>query len=279
MIFQGHDYRRLYKDLLAELLDDGVEEKNERTGARIKVIRGGVAFNIEPHGFIPVCGVRKLRPKTAASEVAWFLSGSKDVKDLEDLGCKIWSKFQDGKGQIEGAYGYRWRRHFGRDQLGLALQALRKDPSDRQVLVTAWDPADDGLGVKKKSNVSCPTHFTLSILGGELHSSLFLRSSDVFVGLGYDLMGHALLCDALANSLHVDLGVLTFTLAHAHIYDSHYEMAEEALKTPQVKTEVRLPGFTCGAIELNPERYVKVVGEAADAAVWPDYDPKPMLVL
>lgn len=190
-------------------------------------------------------------------------------------------RVQDGEPFFQGvrsAYGYRWRRHFGRDQLRLGIEALRKDPSDRRVYVSAWDPAEDGLGEQGQRNVPCPTSFTFSVTGGELHSSLFLRSSDVFVGLPYDVMGHALLMDAVAHELRIRPGVMHVTLAHAHLYESHWELTAEALKQEPVVPAMQLPGWSLSQVERDPHDYVQRYAEEAKQFTWPAYSPRPEVI-
>lgn len=278
-------------------------ETNERTGTRVRVGRGGTAFRVDlGDGLLPTIGFRKTFPKSAAAEVAWYVRGEQDATFIRQY-APLWDKFVEPIGldevelrTLEGtvrrinqmpdqtfegvrsAYGYRWRRHFGRDQLRLAVEALRKDPSDRRVYVSAWDPAEDGLGTQGQKNVPCPTSFTFSVTGGELHSSLFLRSSDVFVGLPYDVMGHALLMDAVAHELRIRPGVMHVTLAHAHLYESHWELTAEALKQEPVVPVMQLPGWSLSQIEREPNDYVVRYAEEAKQFTWPAYSPRPEVI-
>lgn len=268
-------------------------EANERTGTRVRVGRGGTAFRVDlADGILPTIGYRKTFPRSAAAEVAWYIRGEQDATFIREY-APLWDKFVEpifsglndlvaGKpGTFEGvrsAYGYRWRRHFGRDQLRLAVEALRKDPSDRRCYVSAWDPSEDGLGAQGQRNVPCPASFTFSVTGGELHSSLFLRSSDVFVGLPYDVMGHALLMDAVAHELRIRPGVMHVTLAHAHLYESHWELAAEALKQEPIVPALQLPGWSLSQVERDPHDYVRRYAEEARQLAWPAYSPRPEVV-
>lgn len=276
----------IYTALLSWLLSPACPEQvNARTGHKIKVGRGGTAFRVDlSDGILPTVGVRKLFPKSAAAEVAWYLSGEQDVTWMRRH-APLWDKFvEEDRTTVLSAYGYRWRKHFGRDQIGQALDALRKDPSDRRVYISAWDPAMDGLGAHGQRNVPCPTSFNLYIIDGELHSSLYLRSSDVFVGLPYDVMGHALLMDALAAELgpHVLPGVMHVTLAHAHLYEDHYEMAKQCVSSPLkqdlVVPRIGLPAWSVTEIVAERDAYVSTVAAVARAADWPAFNPKPFVV-
>lgn len=271
--------------IMSWILTSGVEEKNARTGRRVKVGRGGTSFRVDlSDGILPTAGFRKMFPKSAAAEVAWFLMGTQDASFIRRH-APLWDKFVEPIWKegvtfegIKAAYGYRWRTHFGRDQLIEAVNALSADPSDRRCVVVAWDPAEDGNGAKGQKNVPCPMAYTLSLTVGELHSSLLIRSSDVFVGLPYDVMGHAMLMDAIAATLRVKLGVMHITLAHPHLYEDHWDMAVQCLQQAPVVPRLQLPGFNLQQIARAPDDYVERVAAEAKAAEWPAFNPKPFIV-
>jgi len=206
------------------------------------------------------------------------LKGSRSSKWLEERDVTIWKPFADKAGEVSNAYGYRWRSFFGRDQVGRAVEQLQSNPSDRQCYISAWDPARDGLGNKAK-NYPCPLGFTLHIIGGKLHSTVTMRSSDVFVGLPYDVMGHAMLMSILAEWIHphLELGTLSFTLAHAHMYDCHWDMAKQCLQAERtIQPEVQL-------LRIKQDRpdwdyFIQQYVEGCKRQPWPEYNPRPRLV-
>lgn len=268
---------------LLEWVLQSTKEINTRTKTRVRVGRGGTAFRIDLHdGVLPTVGCRKTFPKSAAAETAWFLLGEQSTVFISTY-TQLWNKFVDEIGPnnfgVTAAYGYRWRTHFGRDQLQLAIDALRKDPSDRRCYISAWDPSTDGCGAENQKNVPCPVGFSLHVQGGELHSSMALRSSDVFVGLPYDVMGHALLMDAVATELGVTPGIMHFTLAHAHLYEHHWEMAREALQQTPVVPQMKLPSWSVKQIVKDPDKYVIHYGETSQLWNWPKFNPRPFLVI
>lgn len=283
---QTRSFASVYVSLLEELLFQGQQERNERTGHEVSSILGGVSFKLDlSDGKLPVPHNRKVHPKVAAAEVAWFLSGSRDLTWLQKY-AKIWNGFVEPDGiTIAAAYGYRWRTHFGRDQIDLAIEALRNNPTDRRINISAWDPHIDGLGAQGQRNVPCPTNFTLStsVFDGtndrELHSSLFLRSSDVFIGLPYDIMGHTLLMSAIARTLDLRLGTMHVTLAHAHLYDTHYDVAMRSLNQRNIRPSVDLPAFDVIGIMARPDEYVAEMEALAKESKWPVFNPKVEVVL
>lgn len=286
VLFDGGHFHIAYGRILHELLDSPFTETNARTGVKIKTLPGGISFKINLRcGTLPICGHRKLHPKTAAAEVAWFLSGTKDVTWMAKH-APIWNKFVEDDGKtVNAAYGYRWIKHFGRNQITHIISALWADPTNRRIYVSAWDPAQDGFEFPSK-NVPCPVGFTISLVGDELHSSLLMRSSDVFVGLPYDVMGHVILMDVIAATLNTDSrfnvhpGSLHVTLAHPHLYECHFEMAQEAV-SKQVVFEAprRVTGWNYEDVVNRPDDFVAAHLEESRKVRWPEFNPRPEVVL
>ena len=174
------------------------------------------------------------------AEQVWFIAGSRKPEEMLRSFTKIWDDFTNPQDVVTVAYGYRWRKHFGRDQLGLLIELLQKEPSSRQGVVITWDPAQDGLSLFKKKNVPCPYTFTANIIGGRLHFHNIIRSNDVILGLPSDVPGFALLASILAQKLKVRPGIYSHSISNAHIYDSHYFAAEEIMKRENDHEPLRL---------------------------------------
>jgi thymidylate synthase len=218
-----------YQSLLTTILKNGIREVNKRTGKEVAAVPGlTFSHDIERDGF-PLLTLRKIPVKMFVAEQIWFISGSRKPADFLRDYTKIWDMFTNPGDVVTVAYGYRWRKHFGRDQLGLLVDLLEKDPSSRHGVVITWDPAGDGLGGVAKKNVPCPYTFTVNIIGGRLHFHNIVRSNDMVLGFPADVAGFALLQCILAERLGVTPGIYTHTISNAHIYDNHYEGAEEMI--------------------------------------------------
>ncbi len=224
----------IYKNLIKRIMEEGIEELNERTGHKIKILPGlTFQIDVEKDGF-PVLTLRKNPIKSPIAEQVWFVTGEKNADFLRKY-TKIWDEFAEEDGTITSAYGYRWRHHFGRDQLDQLVKHLTEEPHSRQGVVVTWDPSDDGLygtGLKAtyKKNVPCPFAFTVNIIGGRLHFHNIIRSNDMMLGCPFDTFGFSLLMCALAQKLGVKPGIYTHSISNAHIYDIHYEGAQELIK-------------------------------------------------
>jgi thymidylate synthase len=231
-------FDRIYQDCLRQILEHGIEELNQRTGHKTKTVPG-MHFSVD--GGFPLLSLRPIPARVFIAEQVWFLMGSRRPAEFLDKYTKIWREFTNLNGVVSTAYGYRWRHHFGRDQIGLLVKMLEKEPSSRHGVVMAWDPADDGLSpAPRKKNVPCPILFTVNLVGGKLHLHLMMRSNDMVVGCPFDVAGFALMQRILAARLGVGVGVYSHAISNAHIYDVHYDAAADLITRQGQAVEIEL---------------------------------------
>lgn len=219
-----------YQGLLRKIMEHGIREVNKRTGRETAAMPGlSFSHDIEKDGF-PLVTLRQIPVKMFVAEQVWFISGARKPADFLREYTKVWDLFTNPGDTVTVAYGYRWRKHFGRDQLGQLIAHLTEDPSSRHGVVVAWDPTTDGLGGIVKKNIPCPYTFTLNIIGGRLHLHNIVRSNDMILGFPSDVAGFALLQMILAQKLGVRPGLYSHSISNAHVYDNHYGGAEELIK-------------------------------------------------
>ncbi len=263
-----------YQGILKDILENGYEEVNERTGHVCKSLPGMTMKFDLAKGF-PLLTLRKIPLKVFIAEQIWFLMGARNLEWLQDF-TKIWDDFAESNNCVEAAYGYRWRKHFGRDQVDGLVKLLSEDPSSRHGVILMWDPADDGLaGGTKKKNVPCPYTFTVQIIGGKLCLHLVIRSNDMMLGNPHDTGGFALLAHFLAEKLKIPVGFLTVSISNAHIYDIHFENAKEIVSR---KLEHKPIKFECpkGAFDRAEKGDKDLVLECFDQLM-SKYDPQESL--
>jgi thymidylate synthase len=227
----------VYQNLVREILKNGIEDENARSGYICKAIPGA-HFNIDLSKGFPLLTLRKLPLKIFVAEQLWFLLGENDPEWLRPY-TKIWDDFIEDDGKVT-SYGYRWRKHFGRDQLSELIKHLIEKPTSRHGVVIAWDPTSDGLTGKPRKNVPCLFAFTLNIIGGKLCMHNIIRSNDVFLGLPHDVAGFALLQHIIAQELKVPVGTYSHSISNAHFYSDQYDAAEELIKRKTVHPEIQL---------------------------------------
>lgn len=264
-------FDKIYQKMLAEIMEQGSREMNARTGHETAALPGlSFTIDIEKEGF-PLLTLRKIPTKICIAEQVWFISGARKPADFLRDFTKIWDDFTNPGDVVTVAYGYRWRRHFGRDQLGMLIGLLKKDPTSRHGVVVTWDPANDGLGGVSKSNVPCPYTFTVNIIGGRLNLMNVVRSNDMILGFPHDVAGFALLQCILAQHLGVKPGKYTHGIANAHVYDIHYGAAGDMVKRPTTheKIAVDLPENCFTRAESKDKDLVEEINERFAAQYQP----------
>ena len=245
----------------------GVREVNRRTGHETASLPGvHFSVDLERDGF-PLLTLRKIPVKLFVAEQVWFIMGSRKPADFLRDYTRIWDDFTNPGDVVTVAYGYRWRNHFGRDQLGLLIELLKNDPSSRHGVVVTWDPSVDGLGGVAKKNVPCPYSFTVNIIGGRLNLHNMVRSNDMPLGCPAYVAGFALLQCILAQKLGVKPGVYSHSISNAHVYDIHYDAAQELIKrkSSHKKITLSLPNHAFDRAEKGDHALVdKIVADLAE---------------
>ena len=261
----------IYRDIISQIMYYGVEERNVRTGHLTKALPG---LTIELDSGFPLLTLRRISVKAFIAEQIWFLSGSQLPSESLRSFTKVWDSFMDSNDVIPGAYGYRWRQYFGRDQISNLVALLEEDPSSRQGVVIAWDPGSDGLNAMyPRKHVPCPYSFTVNIIGGKLHLHNVVRSNDMILGCPYDVAGFALLQRMLAARLGTDVGKYTHSISNAHIYDVHYEAAWSLIERNHNHPEIAL-NVPDTSLERAMQGDYSLV-EELKAQLIPQYNPLP----
>jgi len=231
-----------YNDLVLQTID-GVSMLNKRTGQHIKHKPGGYMLTIDLSDKLPILNHRQFNPYVAFAEAAWILHGSDSIYWISKH-TKIWNSFATN-GTIKHAYGKKMDNWFK------ALQILESDNSSRQVVLNIFHKSDLNFANELKP---CPSQFILNIAEGKLYGQLVMRSSDLIVGLPYDIMTWSLIIDAFASYLKLERGNLTMFLAHPHIYEEHINKID---LRKHIIHDLDFPGLSPFEILKDKDAYVQ----------------------
>jgi thymidylate synthase len=255
---------RQYLDLLEHVLDHGVE-KGDRTGTgTLSVFGYQMRFDLG-QGF-PLLTTKKLHVRSIVHELLWFLSGSTNVRPLQEHGVTIWDEWADENGDLGPVYGSQWRSWplpggGAVDQIAKVVEGIRRDPDSRRHIVSAWNVAE----IDRMRLPPCHALFQFWVANGRLSCQLYQRSADVFLGVPFNIASYALLTLMVAQVTGLEAAEFIHTLGDAHLYRNHLEQARL-----QLTREPRpLP-----RVGLNPEvksifdfRYEDITLEGYDP--WP----------
>lgn len=116
------------------------------------------------------------------------------------------------------------------DQLKEVIHKLKTNPTDRRIIMTAWNPGE--LGEMALPPCHMFVQFYLSN-NGKLSAQMYQRSVDTFLGLPFNIASYALLVHMIAHVIDADVGELTLTLGDTHIYKNHQaQVVQQLNRTP-----------------------------------------------
>lgn len=244
---------RQYNDLLKKVMDEGVD-KETRNGKTRALFGLQMRFNMAD-GF-PAVTTKKLAFKAVKSELLWFLEGSHDdnrLKELNDSERTIWTdnaeapywapkaKFPGDLGRIYGVQWRTWKKPDGGtvDQIAQVIETIKKDPHNRRLIVTAWNPGE----LDMMALPPCHMFFQFFVADGKLSLLMHQRSCDMFLGVPFNIASYSLLLHMVAQVTGLKAGEFVHSLGDVHIYHDHFDAVKEQL--------AREPLPLC-TLKLNP---------------------------
>ncbi len=225
-----------YHDLMRHVLEHGAV-KTDRTGTGTRSVFGWqMRFNLAD-GF-PMVTTKKLHTKSIIHELLWFLSGSSNVRPLQDKGVSIWDEWVREDGDLGPVYGVQWRSwpaptpenpHAVIDQISRLMQDLHQTPDSRRLIVSAWNVAQ----IPQMALAPCHALFQFYVAEGRLSCQLYQRSADIFLGVPFNIASYALLTHMVAQQAGLAPGDFIWTGGDCHLYSNHLDQAREQLaRTP-----------------------------------------------
>jgi thymidylate synthase len=248
------NYHNQYLKLIATCIQQPFSANN-RTSTRVQIAPGTqILSHWGPS--IPLIGNRRIFLRSAAAEVAWYLSGSQNCTWLNRY-TKMWTKWQNDSAEVNAAYGHRWQNYHGVNQLQLAIENLKADPTSRRIWIDTWAPQEDSK--LNATNTPCPLGFYLQILNGQLNMSVVMRSSDVAVGLIYDTLSFKLLHNAIGMEMNIPIGNYEMVLLNAHIYEPQLKTIKQSLEFNTNANYLPDSNWNISQIKTDPDGFVEYI--------------------
>jgi len=220
---------KAYLDLMRHVLERG-EPKSDRTGTgTLSVFGWQMRFDLA-EGF-PLVTTKKLHLRSIIHELLWFLQGSTNVAYLRDNGVTIWDEWANEQGELGPVYGHQWRNWPAAngstiDQITDVVDRIRRDPSSRRLIVSAWNVAD----LPKMALAPCHAFFQFHVAGGRLSCQMYQRSADIFLGVPFNIASYALLTHMVAQQCDLQPGDFIWTGGDCHLYLNHLDQARTQLE-------------------------------------------------
>lgn len=281
-----------YIDLCRRILDHGEKITNyKKTDTRSKKVTSAIPDHTAqgnseaqtirlPHQILqfdlqeefPILTTKKVGFKTAILEIMWiYQQASNDVRWLRERNVKIWDEWEiseSGKYQgrninqifaekhpnepkedfahtIGTAYGWIVKKYQLIDNL---IETLKKSPGNRRMVLSLWQ----NEWLETAALPSCVWNSQWNLIDGRLNLLVTSRSSDVPLGLPFNIVQYAVLCHMIAQSIGALPGQFTFITNDAHIYENQITgIKEQIARYDKATKDNSLPKPP--TLWLNPE--------------------------
>ena len=229
-----------------------------------------LTFDVEEE--FPILTSKQVAFKTATLEALWIYQvASNDVRWLKERGVKIWNEWEIGEDgvymgrdinkifrekhpeepetdfahTIGTAYGWIVRRY---DLINNLIETLRKTPGNRRMVRSLWQ--NEWLATAALP--SCVWNSQWNVTGGRLNVLVTSRSSDIPLGLPFNVSQYAVLMCMIAQVVGMRPGLLTFVTNDAHIYENQVDgIKEQMARYEAAMKDGSLP--PAPKLWLNPE--------------------------
>lgn len=229
-------------------------------------------FQFDLESEFPILTSKKVAFKAAIIEILWiYQAASNDVRWLQNRGVKIWNEWQassdgtyrdhnlnqifkdrhpdlpeeDFAHTIGTAYGWIVNKY---NLIESLIDALKHDPGNRRMVISLWQNEWLDTAVLP----SCVWNSQWNLINGKLNLLVNSRSSDVPLGLPFNIVQYAVLDHLIARTIGAKPGLFTFVTNDAHIYKNQISgIKEQIARYDKAKSEHKLPKPP--KLWINPE--------------------------
>jgi thymidylate synthase len=213
-----------------------------------------------PRRIIPMLTTKWVNWSAVFWELMWFMSGHANIDMLKKHNVVIWDVDTSQKsislrgldypvGSTGPIYGVQWRHAGGKityaadgsytidggvDQLQNVINNLKKNPYSRYHVVNSWNAQ------QIKDMVLPPCHYSFEFMVepviecgvqiNVLNCMVHMRSTDVGLGLPFNLASYGLLTHIVSMMTGYYPGKLMITMTDCHIYENHIDAIKKQLE-------------------------------------------------
>jgi thymidylate synthase len=168
---------------------------------------------------------RHLNFKYLVAEWLWVQFGHSDLASLVQYNSQM-KRFSDDGIYLTGAYGPHigggWNR---------CVEKLRKDPASRQGVIQIPRPQIETI------DEPCTLSLQFIIRSSALHCLATMRSSDMWLGMPYDVFTFTQIQNVMAGELGVGRGTFVLNAGSSHIYESDVPKILAVVNAVEARTQ------------------------------------------
>lgn len=216
-----------------DALEKGIDLFQDPTEYRVQESRNGITYEAKtpvatvykkPWERVCLIKQRDANPFFHFIEGLWMLDGRNDLEPLTYF-VKSMFDFSDDGETLWGAYGWRWRSYWNKDQIAAIIGLLKDNPYERRAVLQMWDTHEDLARAcnkkKERKDVPCNTNIYFKVRDGKLCMTVCNRSNDMLWGAyGANAVHMSVLQEYMASALDVGMGAYYQVSDSFHVYEN-----------------------------------------------------------
>lgn len=174
-----------------------------------------------------------------------FISKIKSLPETDQFVIEYWDLWP--------VYGFQWRNFNWQwfDQLKDAINEIKNNPTNRRIIVSAWNPAQ----ISKMLLPPCHMfyQFWVDVEKNKLDLEMYQRSADTFLWVPFNIASYSALLILIAKITWLKPWKFIHSFWDIHIYKNHFEQVDEQLKRepyPFPKLKIKKDVKTLEDLEL-----------------------------
>ena len=196
---------------------------------------------------------RSSQYKYIAAELLWYFTGRSDLGFIENY-SSFWRQIANDDKSINSAYGnliFKQQNEHGVSQWQWAMRSLIQDKDTRQAVMMFNKPQ---YQYGNNKDFICTLSGIFAIRNNRLNLTITMRSNDVVLGTPTDVAFFCMLLQQAHKLLKeyypdLKLGKYTHIANSYHLYERHFDLVDDMLKTYAVCE--RMPSIGIDLIDIN----------------------------
>lgn len=195
------------------LLTSNTDAVESRDGNVVGEVINAITVINDPTRCIMKSDIRKLPMRYCIGELLWYLSGNKDLKEIQKY-TKNWDRMSDDGVTVNSNYGHCIQYKFGFNQWEYVKNMLLENPNTRQAVIHI-KTADN----TSSKDVNCTICLQFFIRDNKLYLTVYMRSNDLWIGFPYDVFQFTAMQILMSMQLGIELGSYTHMAGSLHLYE------------------------------------------------------------
>lgn len=230
-----------YKENIIKILNEGCLDENPRpkykdgTPAHTKFITQVFEEYDISKGEFPIPTLRNTAIKTGIKEILWiYQDQSSSLEDARKRGINWWSDWNIGDDTIGNRYGHTVKKY---DLMNKLLNGLKNDPFGRRHIINMYQY--DEFSTPGLYPCAYETLWSVRKVNDIFYLDMTLtqRSNDFLIAGYINKVQYVALLLMVCSHLEYQPGKFCHLIQNLHIYDRHFDAANEILEKSSLETK------------------------------------------